>query len=125
MKQPYPSATVIPMRDTSEGPELLLLMRNPSLSFCGGAWVFPGGRINTDDYAKAGDDADGLCAARFAAAREAEEEAGLCISPYNLVWISCWTTPIGFPKRFKTWFFITDAGKETTVRVDGGESHDY
>ena len=68
---PIPAATVVPLRDGPEGLEALLLLRNARLDFVGGAWVFPGGRIDTADRIAARNDTD---AARIAACREALEE---------------------------------------------------
>jgi 8-oxo-dGTP pyrophosphatase MutT (NUDIX family) len=123
MESIHPSATVIPIRGAGKNIEALLLRRNPELSFHGGAWVFPGGRVDSEDC-KEGLNEDSISAARHAAVREAKEEAGLRISPDSLVIISQWTTPIGLPKRFKTWFFIADARNET-VCIDGGEIHAF
>jgi 8-oxo-dGTP pyrophosphatase MutT (NUDIX family) len=36
------AASLILLRDGSEGPEVLLVQRNPEQRFMGGAWVFPG-----------------------------------------------------------------------------------
>jgi 8-oxo-dGTP pyrophosphatase MutT (NUDIX family) len=109
------------MRDTTDGIETLLLRRNSKLAFHGGAWVFPGGRIDPEDYS-ASDPPDDYAAACRAAVRESYEEAGLTVQTDDLVYLSHWTTPIVLPKRFSTWFFIAAAGLET-VRVDGGEIH--
>ncbi|HEV7526805.1 MAG TPA: NUDIX domain-containing protein [Acidimicrobiia bacterium] len=106
-----PAATVVLLRDGESGLEVLLARRASKLAFHGGAWVFPGGRIDPDDYANAPDDL--LGAARRAAAREAMEEAGVDVDADALIHLSNWTTPEGAPKRFATWFF---AG-----RVRGGE----
>jgi 8-oxo-dGTP pyrophosphatase MutT (NUDIX family) len=119
MESTYPSATVIPIRNAGKNIEALLLRRNPELSFHGGAWVFPGGRVDSVDYREDLDE-NFISAARYAAVREAREEAGLAISPDSLVVISQWTTPAGLPKRFKTWFFIADA-KNKTVCIDEEE----
>lgn len=47
---PLPSATVILLRDAGDSLETLLLRRNSQLAFHGGAWVFPGGRIDPEDH---------------------------------------------------------------------------
>jgi 8-oxo-dGTP pyrophosphatase MutT (NUDIX family) len=120
---PIPSATVVLLRDGSAGLETLLLRRNSRIAFHGGAWVFPGGRIDPEDYSS-GSPPDVLAAARQAAVREAQEEAGLAITLESLVWISHWTTPAGRPERYATWFFVAAAGPES-VRIDGGEIHDH
>lgn len=116
-----PAATVILLRDTNDGIEALLLRRNSKLAFHGGAWVFPGGRIDPEDYPASAPD-DDMAAAQQAAVRESHEEAGLTIQTADLVYLSHWTTPIVRPKRFATWFFIAAAGAEA-VQVDGGEIH--
>jgi 8-oxo-dGTP pyrophosphatase MutT (NUDIX family) len=123
MESIHPSATVIPIREAGKNIEALLLRRNPELSFHGGAWVFPGGRVDSKDY-RGGRNEDSISAARHAAVREAKEEAGLTISPDSLLAISHWTTPTGLPRRFKTWFFVADA-KNETVCIDGGEIHAF
>jgi len=119
MKSSYPSATVIPIRDAGNTIEVLLLRRNPKLSFHGGAWVFPGGKVDFQDYDNEPGE-DFIAAARLAAVREAKEEAGLILSPDSLVVLSQWTTPEGLPKRFKTWFFIADA-RSKAVCIDREE----
>jgi 8-oxo-dGTP pyrophosphatase MutT (NUDIX family) len=116
--EPAPAATVVLLRDAGHALEVLLLRRNSQLAFHGGAWVFPGGRIDAGDSGADGEEG----AARRAAAREAREEAGLRVDPARLVQISHWTTPEGLPKRFATWFFL-GAADATQVRVDGGEIH--
>ena len=118
-----PAATVILLRDVDDSLEILLLRRNTQLSFEGGAWVFPGGQIDSGDYVK-GDESNLVAAARHAATREAKEEAGILLTPKNLIHMSCWTAPDVAPKRFKAWFFVA-AAKNNTIRIDGNEIHDY
>jgi len=114
-----PAATVVLVRDGASGLEVLLARRSSKLAFHGGAWVFPGGRIDPDDYAEAPDDV--LSAARRAAAREAKEEAGLDVAASTLVHLSNWTTPEISPKRFATWFFVGEAAGGEAV-ADGTET---
>jgi 8-oxo-dGTP pyrophosphatase MutT (NUDIX family) len=99
-----PAATVVLVRDGEHGLEVLLTRRSADLKFHGGAWVFPGGRIDPDDYAGAPDDV--FTAAQRAAAREAMEEAGVTVRSDALVHLSNWTTPEISPTRFATWFFV-------------------
>jgi len=114
-----PAATVVLVRDGEGGLEVLLARRSSKLAFHGGAWVFPGGRIDPDDYAGAPDDV--FAAARRAAAREAKEEAGVDVDADGLVHVSNWTTPEISPKRFATWFFVGEvAGGEAVA--DGIET---
>lgn len=81
--QIWPAATVIVMRERTDGaPELLMVERARAMAFAGGALVFPGGRVDERDRLAAGAigafDIDET-AARIAAIRETIEEAGLAI----------------------------------------------
>jgi 8-oxo-dGTP pyrophosphatase MutT (NUDIX family) len=115
-----PAATVVVLRDGREGLETLLLKRSSKLAFHGGAWVFPGGRIDDGDWL----DGDDLRrAAARAAVREATEEAGIEVDVETLVHFSNWTTPAISPKRFATWFFAAPAHADIAEAVaDGVES---
>ena len=76
-----PAATLIVVRERAGGPpELLMVERAPDMAFAGGAWVFPGGRIDQADeeFAKTLGREDG--AARVAAIREALEETAVPIA---------------------------------------------
>ncbi len=119
-----PAATVVLLREGTDGYEVLLVRRNAQLSFHGGAWVFPGGRIDAEDHVAAGTSADPLAAARYAAVREAFEEASMVVAPEELVALSRWVTPEAAPKRFDAWFFLGRAGNDL-VQVDGGEIHEH
>jgi 8-oxo-dGTP pyrophosphatase MutT (NUDIX family) len=120
---PIPSATVILLRDTENSLETLLLRRNSKIAFHGGAWVFPGGRIDPEDHPAGKEDL--FTAARQAAVREAQEEAGLTIAIEGLTWLSHWTTPEGRPERYSTWFFIAASKQHDAVQIDGDEIHDH
>ena len=115
-----PAATAVLLRDSPRGLETLLVRRNPDLPVMGGVWVFPGGRVDAVDRAAAGDPDDGYEAARFAAVREAHEEAGLRVDPGSLVRFSHWTPPRDFDHQLTTWFFLAPA-PPGTVQVDGRE----
>jgi 8-oxo-dGTP pyrophosphatase MutT (NUDIX family) len=99
---PRPAATVIVLRDTDTGPEVFMVRRHDATAFMGGAYVFPGGRVDLGDAASA--DAswcDGLESAaiaplptvaavahRLAATRELFEEAGVllaCDAPRHFI----------------------------------------
>jgi 8-oxo-dGTP pyrophosphatase MutT (NUDIX family) len=114
-----PAATVVLLRDGVTGLEVLLARRSSKLAFHGGAWVFPGGRIDPEDYADTPDDLE--AAARRGAVREAKEEAGLDVDAGALVHLSNWTTPEISPKRFATWFFAGPVAGGTEV-ADGAET---
>ncbi|HXW36101.1 MAG TPA: NUDIX domain-containing protein [Acidimicrobiales bacterium] len=121
---PIPAATVVVGRDSSLGLEVLMLRRNSRGAF-GGMWVFPGGRVDPED-ADPNRPMDGLSTARRAAAREAEEEAGISIDPEALVPFAHWVPPPQASRRFSTWFFLCAAAREgVEVEVDGHEIHDH
>ena len=121
--EPIPAATVVLLRDATDGGiETLMLRRNSKIAF-GGMWVFPGGRV--DDADRSGlDSADDVAAARRAAVREAVEEAGLEVDESALVPHSHWTPPLVTPKRFLTWFFLA-AAPEGAVAIDQGEIKEH
>jgi 8-oxo-dGTP pyrophosphatase MutT (NUDIX family) len=117
-----PAATVIlarPPTDPDDGFEVLMLRRDSRLAFAGGMWVFPGGRVDADDYAT--DLEDIAAAEQRAAAREAMEEAGLTVDGASLARWSHWTPPNhDHGHRFSTAFFVAVA-PEGDVVVDDGE----
>lgn len=119
-----PAATVVLVRDAEApegGIETLMLRKTRGIAF-GGLWVFPGGRVEDADWEGVAD-GDDEAAARRAAVREAEEEAGLAIDPASMAWFSHWLPPPEAPKRYATYFFAapTPAGD---VVIDDGEIRD-
>lgn len=120
---PTAASTVVLVRNAGDDMETLLLLRNSKLVFEGGTWVFPGGKIEPHDY-PAGCDEE-FVAARHAAVRETREEAGLVVDVDALVHISHWTTPLGLPRRYATWFFVCAFHDDTPVRVDDDEILDH
>ncbi|MGJ9403457.1 NUDIX hydrolase [Arthrobacter sp. KK5.5] len=99
------AATVVLLRDSATGPEVLLLERLRHKGSFAGAWVFPGGYVDPED--RHDDDSD--AAARRAGARETFEETGLRIGVEELVHLSVWLPPASAPKRLRTWFFLAHA----------------
>lgn len=116
-----PAATVVLLRDGTEGVETLMLHRTSKVHF-GDMWVFPGGRIDDDDHDAGGDIER---AARRAAAREAMEETGLVARPDEFALFAHWTPPPSTPRRYTTWFFATALDQDEEVRVDGSEIQDH
>lgn len=114
-QEPHPSGTVVLVRDGREL-EVLLLARTRRRPDGPTSWVFPGGKVEQGDRA-----GDAVEDARRAAVREAREEAGLALAPDALRLISRWITPDISPRRFDTWFFVTEADADTAVTVDGVE----
>jgi 8-oxo-dGTP pyrophosphatase MutT (NUDIX family) len=112
------AATVVLLRDRGSELECLMLHKTRGQSF-GGAWVFPGGRVEDGD-------GTGLDGARQAAVREAAEETGLVLEVDSLVPIAHWSPPPTAPKRFATWFFVAALPEGAAdVVVDGGEIGDH
>jgi 8-oxo-dGTP pyrophosphatase MutT (NUDIX family) len=118
-----PSASVVIARDGVDGLEILLVQRNEKVVFHGGAWVFPGGRV--DDQDSVGVTGDELETAKRAAARETFEEAGLTLTASDMRPFAHWTTPVQLPKRFATWFFVALVEGQPEVRIDNSEIVDY
>ncbi|MEM7092527.1 MAG: NUDIX domain-containing protein [Actinomycetota bacterium] len=123
-----PAATVLILRDGSDGLEVLMVQRNSEGTFASN-WVFPGGKVDAEDHDGDGDiDAlDIVAASRIAASREAAEEADVVIDPSDLVPFSHWMPPTIVPRRFSTWFYATaaPAGDDGDVTIDGGEIVDH
>lgn len=115
---PVLAATVILLRDGSSGLETLMLRRNSKIVF-GGMWVFPGGRVDPEDW-RGIEEGDDLAASRRAAEREAMEECALRVDAGTMLPFSHWTPPPVTPKRFLTWFFIARPA-EGKVTIDDGE----
>ena len=114
-----PAATVLLLREHEKRPEVL--HKNSKIAF-GGMWVFPGGRIDPEDYSGADDD---NAAARNAAVRETHEEAGIRIPHHDFVYFAHWTPPPSTPKRFSTWFFATSTEDDHDIVIDDGEIKDH
>jgi len=109
--KPRASASLILLRDSPAGPEVLLVQRNPELRFMGGAWVFPGGATHAEDRNE-----------RATARRELEEEAGIGLpGDAELVRYSRWITPAELSRRFDTHFFVAEAPERTEAAIDGVE----
>ena len=83
--RPIPAATVISLRNAPTGIEVLMVQRTKKADFAGGALLFPGGKVDDNDYEIIKSDCcsltdetpDNLRAIRIAGVREMFEEAGL------------------------------------------------
>jgi 8-oxo-dGTP pyrophosphatase MutT (NUDIX family) len=112
--EPRQAASILVLRDSRDGPEVLLVQRNPEQRFMGGAWVFPGGAVHDED-------ADHSAAA----VRELREEAGIALQEgAEVVPWSRWITPEEVKVRFDTWFFVAAAPPGAEATVDGSECVD-
>ncbi|HKX06877.1 MAG TPA: NUDIX domain-containing protein [Stellaceae bacterium] len=76
---PVPAATLLLLRDSAEGIEVLLTTRHKAAGFAAGAAVFPGGKLDSDDRARARTDRAGD-PFRIAAIRETFEESGILLA---------------------------------------------
>jgi 8-oxo-dGTP pyrophosphatase MutT (NUDIX family) len=107
------AASVIVLRDSPDGPEVLLVQRNPNARFMGGAWVFPGGAVDSDESVEQ------------TALRELAEEAAVHVAdPAELTPFSRWITPAEVKIRFDTWFFVVRAPDGAEAAADGSECVD-
>jgi 8-oxo-dGTP pyrophosphatase MutT (NUDIX family) len=112
--EPRQAASILVLRDSRDGPEVLLVQRNPEQRFMGGAWVFPGGAVHDEDADHAA-----------AAVRELREEAGIALQEgAEVVPWSRWITPEEVKVRFDTWFFVAAAPPGAEATVDGSECVD-
>lgn len=120
-----PAATCLVIRDSDgQGIEVLLLKRNKSLNFAPSYWVFPGGRVDTNDGSLQTEDMEAT--AKRAASREAAEEAGIEVDPSQLYHYCHWTTPAGDTRRYATWFFHTHlTQKDSKIEIDRSEIVDH
>ncbi len=141
---PRDAATVVILRESPLGPEVLLLKRHANSKDLGGAFVFPGGKRDEADaspesLSQLGQHLDDLhaqlgepdltpahAASLFAAAlREAQEECGLQLDSTHLRPWSRWVTPrmpSMMSKRFDTRFFLARAPAEQTAVHDDHET---
>src|SRR3954471_15158668 len=86
---PQPAATVMLLRDGDDGMEVFMIVRHEKSDVHAGALVFPGGRVDPEDYDLALDSAvfaaqDGvdsrMAALRVGAVRETFEECGVLLA---------------------------------------------
>jgi 8-oxo-dGTP pyrophosphatase MutT (NUDIX family) len=112
-----PAATVVVLRDSPSGPEVLMVRRTRGASFMADAYVFPGGRVEPGD-------GEGDAAFAAAAARELREEAAISVDPAALVQFAHWITPAQEPKRFDARFFVAVLPPGQEARHDAVETVD-
>ncbi|WP_334121407.1 NUDIX hydrolase [Glutamicibacter sp.] len=131
------AASVLMLRENSQGLEVFVQHRVSTMDFAAGMVVFPGGRVDTkdSDSVSTGSFDDSMLAAHAqrwantsvwdqgealapqksgevlaAALREVFEETGLRLEAQQLVPWANWVTPVGFPRRFDTYFFVAALG---------------
>jgi len=117
-----PAATVVLLHDGPRGVEVLMLHRTTKVQF-GGMWVFPGGRIDPEDYPE---NRDITIAAKNAAVRETLEETALSVAAEEFCLFAHWTPPPSTPRRYATWFFAAaTTQRDEAIDVDGHEIQDH
>lgn len=119
---PVPAATAVVHRGNGSSLEVVMCRRSATLQYLGGAWVFPGGKV---DPADAG--ASALDRARSAAVRETLEETSLELDPEALTYSAHWTTPEGRERRYAShYFFASHSALTHDVAPvhDGSEIHE-
>ncbi len=130
---PRLAVSVIMLRRDVDEPEVFIQNRVQTMDFAPGVVVFPGGRVDGKDYGTArnpeltriaenhavawqkctiGDNGAGsareLSAILLAAAlREVKEETGASLTAGELTPWANWVTPASMPKRFDTYFYLT------------------
>ena len=126
--RPRDAASLILIRRTAGGPEVLMGRRPPRSAFAPDVFVFPGGRLERADFdIRPGRPLDPACARRAgatpriaqalacAAVRETAEETGLTLGDpaapdlSSLTLLARAITPSNSPIRFHARFFLTDA----------------
>ncbi|WIO75519.1 NUDIX hydrolase [Porticoccaceae bacterium LTM1] len=113
-----PSASMIVLRDSSNGIEVLVARRNPELRMAGDFWVFPGGVLDKQDQVE-GDEP--LSAFLRNARRETLEEVGLNVAQDTVVHFAHWITPVELAMRFDTHFFVVQMPSDQQPVPDGSE----
>jgi glyoxylase-like metal-dependent hydrolase (beta-lactamase superfamily II)/8-oxo-dGTP pyrophosphatase MutT (NUDIX family) len=79
--EPRPASTVVPLRDSDHGLELLITVRPRSMRFMGGATVFPGGAVSDSDRDPRWDEAS-MLSAEEAAERLGEPDPRTAVAAY-------------------------------------------
>lgn len=120
--KPRLSASVLLLRDTTDGLQVFAGTRASSMAFAGGVLAFPGGGAEPADI-----DTEAT------AARELAEETGVVLrdGASALRPVARWITPAYQPIRFDTYFYAglvppdQEAGLTSTEFVDGGWHHPH
>ena len=137
---PKPAASLIVLREESEGPAVLMGMRGAGHRFMPNRLVFPGGRVDRADLrAPAATPLADHVRARLqrsaspalahglaiAVARELAEETGLSLGAPpaldGLDYLCRAVTPPGMPIRFNARFFVIDAARARGTLAGSGE----
>jgi 8-oxo-dGTP pyrophosphatase MutT (NUDIX family) len=141
------AASVIAVREGSDGPEVLIVERSAASRFLPGYVVFPGGAVDAEDAQLAATwFSSSQEAARAGAVRELAEEAGLALTAEGLVAtggdaplsrsmaspplaaqlheIAHWVAPESVPVRFDARYYAVAAPQGLAPKADGVEAAD-
>ena len=140
---PRPAASLLVLRRSPAGPEVLMGLRGAGHKFMPNRLVFPGGAVDPEDHAApvasplrpdilrrlaASAEPSLAMALGVAAARELVEETGLTLGePPHLDgfdYLSRAVTPPSSPVRFDARFFVVDAAAVSGTLAGSGELED-
>lgn len=141
---PRDASSVVLLRDGAAGLEVFLMRRAQQSDVLGGAYVFPGGKVDGADAqaahtpdvlphhavwaARLGEPAlshEAAASLYLAAVREALEECGVALAAEDLLPWSRWVTPRRaslMNKRFDTRFFLAAMPEAQAARHDNHET---
>ncbi len=120
------AASVLVLRDSADGPQVLLTRRAAGMKNFADAWVFPGGRVDLADHTAEAQPAHSSEQTAWqrsnrAAVRETFEEIGLRLEHETLISWAHWLPPPVMSKRFNTRFFIAPAPLDAELNADARE----
>lgn len=136
---PRNAASLILLRQTRKGPEVLMGRRPARSRFAPDVFVFPGGAVDAADRAarpltplaeacarRTGASPALAQALAMAALRETEEETGVVLRPdlSALRLLARAITPVQSPVRFHARFFVADAENATGEHAESAELSD-
>jgi 8-oxo-dGTP pyrophosphatase MutT (NUDIX family) len=121
--RPADAASLVILREGSDGPAVLMGQRSARHRFMPRALVFPGGRIDPEDREATAPACAGLAPAFAAAAlRETMEETGLVpAEAVALAYLCRLVTPAHLPIRFDARFLVAEAGAFSGTLAGSGE----
>jgi 8-oxo-dGTP pyrophosphatase MutT (NUDIX family) len=140
--QPVPprsAATVLLLRENEQGLQTYMMCRASTMAFAANAYVFPGGRLDPQDFeqgaaleiedatlaslsVRMSADLDETRGLLICAVRELEEEAGVVLDPHSLVLLDHWVTPEWEKLRYDVRFFIAHMPQDQTAEPHGTEA---
>lgn len=141
-----PAVSVLMIRDSPSGTagiEVFVQHRVATMDFAANVVVFPGGRVDPVDKTTAleidvpdslthtsgwatssiAEVDDGWRVLLATAVREVEEETGAVLDPRDLKPWANWVTPVGRPKRFDTYFYVTRPNEQVAPTHRTTEAH--